>query len=255
MVTHLLPAAGATVLRLVVTPPSSARQGSQVKASCLTATPEPGHGRTVNVHALVATSVSAEVARLQSEPGQPPLLAVATGWARNPAGTGITGSRAIVRTPRSIRSWNTVARRSRRRPALRQVWTRRAGTVGPDDRHEHQVPRPGPRRGPDQALRLDLVALYARRAVHDDLGALDRGFDTLARGQVTGHELDPLPALAAAPAEHPDVAPGIPQSRDDMPSQAASAAGDQEVWDSRSPAARLMPRCFPAAGTVRRPSR
>ena len=53
--------------------------------------------------------------------------------------------------------------------------------------------------------------------MHDDLVSLHRGFDALARGQVTSHELDTLPALPAVPAEHSDVAPGVPQPRDDEP--------------------------------------
>ncbi len=74
--------------------------------------------------------------------------------------------------------------------------------VGADDRDVHQVPRPGPRRCPDQVPGLLLVALAAARAVHDDLDSLHRGLDPLARGQVTGHELDTLLGLAAVPAEH-----------------------------------------------------
>ena len=83
-----------------------------------------------------------------------------------------------------------------------------------------------------RALSSSPLALPAQ--MHDDLGSLHRGVDPLARGQVTGHELDPSPsswlasALAAAPAEHPDVAPGVPQPRDDQPPQGARAAGDQD---------------------------
>ena len=96
--------------------------------------------------------------------------------------------------------------------------------VGADDRDVHQVPRPGPRRCPDQVQGLLLVALAAARAVHDDLGPLHRGFDPLARGQVTGHELDILSGLAVAPAEHPYLASVVPQPRDDEAPKRARAA-------------------------------
>src|SRR6266702_8210995 len=50
----------------------------------------------------------------------------------------------------------------------------------------------------------------------------------LARGQVTSHKLDTLPALGAAPAEQSDVAPGVAQPRDDEPPQDTRAASDQD---------------------------
>jgi hypothetical protein len=75
---------------------------------------------------------------------------------------------------------------------------------------------------------LDLVALGAAGEVDDDLGSRHRGVDPLAGGQVTGHQLDNLRALAAVPAEDPDVAAGVPQPRDDEPPQGARAAGDQD---------------------------
>src|SRR6266498_3534844 len=97
------------------------------------------------------------------------------------------------------------------------------------------MPRPTPRRCLDQVAGLVLVALAAARAMHDDLGALHRLFDPPARGQVTPHELDTLPALldtlsafAAASAEHSDDATGVEQPRDDEPPQGARAAGDQD---------------------------
>src|SRR5215213_9954023 len=99
--------------------------------------------------------------------------------------------------------------------------------VGADDRDEDQVPRPIPRRWPDQVQGLILVALGAARAVHDDLGPVHRGFDSLAGGQVTGHELDAVAGLAAAPAEHPYLAACVPQPRDDEAPERARPAGDQ----------------------------
>jgi LexA-binding, inner membrane-associated putative hydrolase len=102
-------------------------------------------------------------------------------------------------------------------------------SVGPDDRDVHQVPRPDPRRRPDQVQGLILVALAAARAVHDDLSPFQRGFDSLARGQVTGHVLGTLPALAAAPAEHPYPAAGVPQPRDDEAPNRARAASDKNA--------------------------
>jgi hypothetical protein len=77
-------------------------------------------------------------------------------------------------------------------------------------------------------LRLDVVALGASRAVHDDVGSLYRNFDSLALGKVTCHELDPLSFLVAAPAEHSDLAPGVPQPGDYEPPQSACATGDQD---------------------------
>jgi hypothetical protein len=100
--------------------------------------------------------------------------------------------------------------------------------VGTDDRDVHQVLRSGPRHCPDQMQDLLLVALAAARAVHDDRGPLHRGCDPLARGQVTGHDLDTRPGLAAAPAEHPYRAAGVPQPRDDEAPERTRAARDQD---------------------------
>ena len=99
--------------------------------------------------------------------------------------------------------------------------------VGADDRDVDEVAHPGLRRRAHQVPRLLLVALGAARAVHDDLGALHRGVDALARGQVAGHELDALVGLVAVPAEHPNVGAGVPQLRDDEPPERARAAGDE----------------------------
>src|SRR5262249_42083770 len=101
--------------------------------------------------------------------------------------------------------------------------------AGPHDRYVHQVPGPGPRRRPDQVPCLDLVAFAAAGEVHDDLGARHRGADPLAAAQVAGHELEPLRALATAPAEHPDRAAGVPQPRDDPAAERARTAGDQNA--------------------------
>jgi hypothetical protein len=56
---------------------------------------------------------------------------------------------------------------------------------------------------------------------------LHRGVDPLAGGQVTGHQLDAIPGLAAVAAEHPDLAAGVPQPRDDLAAECSGAAGDQ----------------------------
>jgi hypothetical protein len=101
--------------------------------------------------------------------------------------------------------------------------------VGANDRDVHEVARPAPRRCPDQVQSLLLVALGAARAVHDDLGPLHRGFDALAGGQITCHELDALAGLMAMPAEHSYLAAaGVAQPRDDEAAQGPGAAGDQD---------------------------
>src|SRR5215211_1853338 len=51
--------------------------------------------------------------------------------------------------------------------------------------------------------------------------------DPLARGEVTGHGLDTLPGLVAVPAEHSNLAAGLPQPRDDEAPERARAAGDE----------------------------
>jgi hypothetical protein len=76
---------------------------------------------------------------------------------------------------------------------------------------------------------LVLVAVAASRAVHDDLGAVHRRFDSLAGGQVTGHVLDALPGLTAAPAEHPYLAAGLLQPAHDGAAERTRAASDQDV--------------------------
>jgi hypothetical protein len=64
--------------------------------------------------------------------------------------------------------------------------------------------------------------------VHDGLDPVHRGFDPLAGGQVAGHELDAFLCLVAAPGEHPHVATGVPQTPDDMATERAGAAGNQD---------------------------
>jgi hypothetical protein len=86
-------------------------------------------------------------------------------------------------------------------------------------------PSPGCR--PDQVPRLVLVALGAARQVYDGPDPGHRGLGTLARGQITGHELHTVPGRMAVPAERPDVAAGVPQARDDVPPERARSAGDQ----------------------------
>ncbi len=89
--------------------------------------------------------------------------------------------------------------------------------------------RTGPGRGADQGPRLVAVTFLAARAVHDDLGPGHRGVDPLARIQVTGHEFDTLGRFAVAPAEHPHLAAGVSQTRDDQTPKRPGAAGYQDV--------------------------
>ena len=105
-----------------------------------------------------------------------------TGWNRNPAGTGITGSLAICRAV--MQDQVVELGGAQRRPGQAGVGHDLLGgklgsevaehravdaaddrdPVGPDDRDVDQVPRPGPRRGPHQVPCLVLVALAAARA-------------------------------------------------------------------------------------------
>jgi hypothetical protein len=55
-----------------------------------------------------------------------------------------------------------------------------------------------------------------------------RGLDTLACGQVAGQELHRVPGRMVVPAEHPDVADGVPQAREDVSPERACSAGDQD---------------------------
>jgi hypothetical protein len=66
--------------------------------------------------------------------------------------------------------------------------------------------------------------------VDDDLGALHRGVDPFAAGQVAGHQLDTRLRRTGAAAEDPDIVAGVQQPRDDQPPQGAGAAGDQNGW-------------------------
>jgi len=100
--------------------------------------------------------------------------------------------------------------------------------IGADHRDEHQVPRTGPRGGPDQVPRLVLVTLGGSRAVDDDLGPCHRGFDLLARAQIAGHELDTVRALVTAPAEYPQLACGLEQTWYDEPPERPGATGYQD---------------------------
>src|SRR3954470_22634754 len=74
---------------------------------------------------------------------------------------------------------------------------------------------------------LVLVAFVAACEVDDQLGPVDRGFDPLAGGQVADHVLDSLFGLMTVPAEHPYLAAGVPQQRNDEAPEGARAAGDQ----------------------------
>src|SRR5258708_19192115 len=93
------------------------------------------------------------------------------------------------------------------------------------------------------------VALSAALTVPADLGPLLRVFDTLARGQVTGHELDTLPGLAAAPAEHLYLAAGVPQPGDDEAPERARAACHQNMLHSISSLVSLYFACLSEART------
>jgi hypothetical protein len=75
---------------------------------------------------------------------------------------------------------------------------------------------------------LVAVPLGAAGEVHDDLRARHGGLDAVAGGQVAGHVLDAVHVVVTTAAEHPDVAPGVDEARDDEPSQGAGTAGDQD---------------------------
>src|SRR5581483_1989044 len=87
-----------------------------------------------------------------------------------------------------------------------------------------------------------LVALVAARAMHDDLGASHGGFDTLVFREITSHGLDTLVTVASAPAEHSDVAAGLPKPRNNEPPQRPGAACDQDGW----------PRCGAGVPDIKR---
>src|ERR671916_497234 len=128
-----------------------------------------------------------------------------TGWTRKPAGSGTTGSFASIWATVSIRSWNCVARR--------MVHGRReSSTRGSSRRRPYQVPG------------LVLITLGAAREVHDRPDPVHRRFDPLTGGQITGHVLDAVLCLTAAPAEHPYLATGLPQEPDDESSERTCAA-------------------------------
>src|SRR3954453_12274625 len=76
---------------------------------------------------------------------------------------------------------------------------------------------------------LVLVAFVAACEVDDQLGPVDRRFDPLAGGQVADHVLDfdSLFGLMTVSAEHPYLAAGVPQPRNDEAPEGARAAGDQ----------------------------
>jgi hypothetical protein len=56
----------------------------------------------------------------------------------------------------------------------------------------------------------------------------NRVLDPVALGQVTGHVRDAVRGLVGASAEHPDVAPGVSQQRDDEAAKRTGAASDQD---------------------------
>jgi hypothetical protein len=66
--------------------------------------------------------------------------------------------------------------------------------------------------------------------MNDGRGPLDRGPDTLARRQVTPHELDAVVVLVAPAAEHSE--PGVTgsQPREDEAPERAGTAGDESAF-------------------------
>ena len=53
----------------------------------------------------------------------------------------------------------------------------------------------------------------------DGLDAVHRGLEPFAGRQIAGQVADAVLVRPAAPAEHSDVVPGVPQPRDDLPPQ------------------------------------
>jgi hypothetical protein len=107
--------------------------------------------------------------------------------------------------------------------------------LGADDGDVDQMLRPGAGSGLNQAPRLVLVALHAARKMQDDPGFCNSGFNPLACGQVTSHELDAGCGLLVVPTEHADIKPGSLQPRDDQSPRRAGAAGDQKLSSCVSP--------------------
>ena len=86
------------------------------------------------------------------------------------------------------------------------------------------MPDPGGGRGLYQLTGLVAVALGGPGAVHDDLDPDQGGVDPLSGVEVTGHEPGAFLGVAAQDAH---LVAGVPQERDDEPSERASSAGDQ----------------------------
>ena len=101
--------------------------------------------------------------------------------------------------------------------------------VGVDHRDVDQVRRPALRRHRlQQVARQRVVALVAAGEVQDGPDAVHRGPGPLAAGQVAGQVADAFLVRPAVPAEHADLAAGVPQARDEPPSEGAGPAGDQD---------------------------
>jgi hypothetical protein len=100
--------------------------------------------------------------------------------------------------------------------------------VGADDRDEDEVAHAGRRRGRDQRAGLLAVALGRARAVHDDLGAADRGFDPLPRGEVPDR-------VAVAAAQDAHLVARRPQPRNEQAPERARAARHQDGLAHASP--------------------
>jgi hypothetical protein len=100
--------------------------------------------------------------------------------------------------------------------------------VGADDRDEHHVPRARARRGLDEVPSLRFVASGAARAVHDDVGTLDRRFDPVACSQIAPHELDARLRVLAMPAQHAHLPSRLAQPRHDEAPEDARPARDQD---------------------------
>ena len=69
--------------------------------------------------------------------------------------------------------------------------------------------------------------------MHDGPDTIHRGLDTLVLEQITGHVLDTVRGLMGASAEHPYVAARVPQARNEVAPECASAAGDQDAGRHR----------------------
>jgi hypothetical protein len=91
----------------------------------------------------------------------------------------------------------------------------------------YQVPGSRPEGSLCQVAGFVLITFLCACAMDDDLGSLHRSMDPLTTGKITSHKLDIPAVLAAAPAQHPYVASGILQPRNNQPPKRARAARNQ----------------------------